>query len=161
LWKETIEQDFAVDNPGSWEALPIGYIVGVRKCLPKPKETHHISPNSGLRRRGRLERRTSADTKRNEDDDRWEVWSLSMRGERAIIPLSDFESSQDQLLIGDLGPVEKLGKRSIAVGLGNVIKIITVGNERFNDQDNAIDDVAFVGMATSRRKKPSIARRKS
>jgi len=60
-----------------------------------------------------------------------------------------------------LGPLQKVGKRSIAIALGNVIKVITVGNEKY-DAESSNDDVAFVGMpaATTRRKKTSISARK-
>lgn len=165
LWKETKEFTHVVENPGNWEALPVGYAVGVRKSTPPPVKDlgHHLAPTSGLRRRGRFERRTSADLKRKGDEDLWEVWSLSMRGERASIPLNASNENSlilDHLLVTSLGPIEKVGKRSLAVGLGNVIKVITVGNDRFDEQDNAIDDSAFVGMTASRRKKVSFAARR-
>ncbi len=49
------------------------------------------------------------------------------------------------------------------MGLGNVIKVITVGHEKF-DGESSNDDQAFVGMAAataSRRKRPGVGGRKS
>jgi hypothetical protein len=162
LWSETVEHTHVVDNPGNWEALPLGYLIGVRKCVtPVKVHGHRAPPTPGFRRRGG---RLKSDIKTREDDDAWEVWSLSMRGEISSIRLASFSESSsmfDQLLVTDIGPVERVGKRSLAVGLGNIIKIITVGDGRFDVQDSAIDDSAFVGMPASRRKKVSFSRRKS
>jgi hypothetical protein len=54
----------------------------------------------------------------------------------------------------------KVGKRSIAVGLGNIIKVITVGSDRLDDLEDDNDDTAFVGMAASRKKKTTFSARK-
>lgn len=205
LWTETVEHTYTEPNPGTWEALFVGYIVGVRKC-PSPSSitspnshnpssqsqaisTHHApsTPTTGLRRRGGFALRSAITESWKphfnhghshggnhnnhnpaDDEDTWEVWSLSMRGERSTIPLNPlpppppsnpssptspsshpFNSpsntytqdhpynnlTQDHLLIDTLGPLSKLGKRSIVVGLGNVIKVVTVGNERFDEDD--------------------------
>lgn len=161
LWKETVEHTYTVEKPGDWEALPIGYIVGVRKCTPRRKDPQHARPTSELRRRAGFERRIPSNDmlKRDDNEDLWEAWSLSMRGEHSSTPLESF--SQDHLLVTDVGPVETVGKRSMAVGLGNVVKIITVGNDRFDELDSAVDDTAFVGMASSRRKRGAYSRRRS
>jgi len=49
----------------------------------------------------------------------------------------------------------------VAVGLGNIIKVITIGNERFDGKEDSDDDTAFVGMkaSTLRRKKPPTRKR--
>lgn len=167
LWTETVEQRFAVQNPGDWEALPIGYLVGIRKCEPILQSVETVSHNtivrSGLRRRGGSGRQSIHFTPREDnDDDNWEVWSMSARGERSTIPLSQYGAmGHDHLLVGGLGPVEKVGKRSLAVGLGNVVKIIMVGNERFDSMDSGSDDGAFVGMKTSRRKRSNAGRKRT
>lgn len=36
---------------------------------------------------------------------------------------------QDELYIASPGPITSLGKRSVAVGFGNTVKIITLGKE--------------------------------
>jgi hypothetical protein len=165
LWRETVENRYVIENPGPWEALRVGYLVGVRKLDAPQLTNHHSHPvaNSGLRRRGVNGKRPLAlDTHMMETEDSWEVWSLSSRGERAVTPLCG-HNEMDNLLVGSLGPLQKVGNRSIAVGLGNVIKVITVGHEKF-DGESSNDDQAFVGMAAataSRRKRPGVGGRKS
>ena len=160
LWRETVEHVYEVADPGQWEALKIPYIVGIRKCTVSV-EQEPTQPTAGLRRRAGFERRVSGELRRQQEEDSWEVWSLSMRGEQSTVPLNRSSGGPDYLLIDSLGPCVTLGKRSLIVGLGNIIKIITVGNERFDGADSVKDDTAFVGMATSRRKKVSFAKRTS
>ena len=160
LWKETVEHLYEVPNPGRWEALKIPYIVGIRKCtLPVEKEA--MQPTAGLRRRAEFERRVSGELRRQQQEDSWEVWSLSMHGEMSSVPLNRNSAGQDYLLTDDLGPCVTLGKRSLGVVLGNIMKVIRIGNERFDGPENAKDDPAYVGMTTSRRKKVSFAKRNS
>jgi len=100
-------------------------------------------------------------THMSESEDFWEVWSLSSRGEKAVTPLSGY-NEKGNLLVGSLGPLQKVGNRSIAVGLGNVIKFITVGHDKF-DGESSNDDQAFVGMAAataSRRRRPGVGFRR-
>jgi WD40 repeat protein len=153
LWRETVVNTHVVENPGSWDALPVGYLIGVRKLegsptAPTPRKS---TANSGLRRRGGHQSRSSSDAIHSgvEQEDVWEAWSLSLRGERSSITLSSGDNSE--LLVSKLGPIEKLGKRSLAVALGNVVKVVQVGSERF-DLEN---DVALggLGVASGRRKK--------
>jgi hypothetical protein len=161
LWTETVEQKHHVDNPGHWEALSSGHLIGVRKyeTTLKPIETPgRTNFGSGLRKRGGFDRKDAYSASQAADD-KWEVWSISGRGDVTTAPLSGIQN--DHLLVETLGPFEKLGKRTLAVGLGNVIKIITVGKEKFDSMDSASDDAAFVGMTASRRKKSSSGRKRT
>ncbi|KAG4442611.1 hypothetical protein IFR05_001941 [Cadophora sp. M221] len=166
LWRETVEQRYEIENPGEWEALKIGYLVGVRKREPpKPKAKSHPIANSGLRRRGVQLPRTLSSEKylSGTEDDVWEVWSISSRGEMTSTPLCGYAES-DNLLISGLGPLHTMGRSSIVVGLGNVVKVITVGNDHFDGGESSTDDALFVGMAaatTTRRKKTSVGARKA
>lgn len=162
LWKEAIEHRYIVENPGSWEALQVGYVVGIRKPLPvvSSAESHNSTNTSGLRRRGLAPKR-SHPIPSNDEEDQWEVWCISARGERVTLPLCDKNEAQDHLLVNSLGPMIKVGRRSVAVGLGNIIKLITIGNERFDGKEDSDDDTAFVGMkaSTLRRKKAPTRKR--
>jgi hypothetical protein len=53
----------------------------------------------------------------------------------------------------------KVGHRSIAFAIGNVVKVVSVGIDKF-DEESSNDDGVFVGMAaaSSRRKRPNAAR---
>jgi hypothetical protein len=71
------------------------------------------------------------------DADTWEAWTLSCTGQfrsRPLLP-DDLEDPtaafQDDLFVVSPGPITRLGKRSVAVGFGNTIKIITLGKESF------------------------------
>ncbi|PVH81617.1 hypothetical protein DL98DRAFT_164701 [Cadophora sp. DSE1049] len=166
LWRETVEQRYEIENPGEWDALKVGYLVGVRKREPpsskaKPSQV----ANTGLRRRGGNFPRplvTGKDVSRM-DDDVWEVWSISARGERTTTPLCGY-AENDNLLVPGLGPIHKMSRNSIVVGLGNVVKVISVGNDKLDGGESSADDALFVGMAAataSRRKKTSMGTKKS
>ncbi|KUJ19726.1 uncharacterized protein LY89DRAFT_579832 [Mollisia scopiformis] len=153
LWRETVENKYVVENPGQWEALQVGYLVGIRKCESIIKEMSHPIANTGVRRRGARPNRPSLE-RRNSEDEAWEVWSISSAGARATTPLFG-SKDRDHLLVSSLGPLQKMGKSSLAVALGNIVKIITVGHENFDSADSSNDDSAFLGTASSvgRRKK--------
>lgn len=163
LWRETVEHTHTVEDPGEWIVIQLGYVVGIRK-----RETPSLAPvqtsytgaplTSHLRKRGPPNRRLQ-DSRNTESEDVWEVWTISARGEMTSMPLCNYDVSEntvEHLLITTLGPLAKVGKRSIAVALGNVVKIITIGNERFDGTDNnyGMDDEAFK-VAARRKKKNS------
>lgn len=168
LWRETVEQNFVIENPGEWRTLQIGYVVGVRKreSPTDVQETMSIVPSSvgsGLRRRGGFHQRPfsqNAHKPQEVDEDVWEAWSISARGERSTAPLSNGQYGSEHLLVSELGPMKRVGKGTIAVALGNVVKVITVGHGRFDDSQDD-DNAAFVGMAaTTRKKKHTTPQRK-
>lgn len=85
----------------------------------------------------------------------WEAWTLSATGEFHATPLlsleprRDAESSypgfnaaasdpdaEEQLFVANPGPIARLGKRSIAIGFGNTVKILSLGDERFEEDGN-------------------------
>jgi len=155
LWRETVEQRYEVENPGQWEALQVGYLVGIRKRESESvsaKTSVQLAANIGIRRRGSKSRPSFEGGIL--EDEAWEVWSISARGLRVTSPLFGY-NERDHLLISDLGPLKKMGKHSLAVALGNIVKIITVGHEVFNTGESSNDDGAFVGMAAA-----SVSRRK-
>lgn len=161
LWRETVENRYEVENPGKWEALRVGYLVGIRQTeleseiMQNPQPP---TPNSGLRRRAKPSRTSSFER----DEDRYEVWSLSARGEMYKSPLFA-RNERDHLFNSTLGDIEIMSQRSIAVALGNVVKIITVGSEKFDRAESEREDDAFVGMQTIplRRKRPAHKSKKS
>jgi WD40 repeat protein len=165
LWTETVEQSYSIQHPGDWQALPEGHIIGIRKCFPTPGTvepgSHHTAVGSGLRRRGSLVRQPPQSFPKQEKDD-WEVWSLSGRGERTTLRLyQNTGMGNDHLLFGGLGPLERVGKRNLAVGLGNVVKVITVGHDRFHSVDSGSDNGTFVGITSNRRKRLTVWRKRT
>ena len=158
-WTEARLHVYHVTNPGQWCSLPSGSVVGVRKrempSRPSPSDSSSLalsitSGTSSLRRRSAVPRPPSS---LREELDIWEAWMISSKGERHTIPLySEAEASRmdHQLFVTSCGPMTKVGQRSVALGFGNVIKIVTVGHERFDTVDDTSEDVT---QAMGRRKK--------
>lgn len=82
--------------------------------------------------------------------DSWEAWTLSSTGEFRSRPLisdpfneTDSLMIEEQLFVAAPGPITRLGKRSVAVGFGNTVKILTLGKELFDGivggDDGALD----------------------
>ncbi|KAF2003354.1 hypothetical protein P154DRAFT_532454 [Amniculicola lignicola CBS 123094] len=71
------------------------------------------------------------------DSESWEAWSLSSTGVFQSRPLveevaEDGVELDDELFVASAGPISRIGKRSVAVGFANTIKIITIGKESFD-----------------------------
>jgi hypothetical protein len=90
-----------------------------------------------------------------EDTDTWEAWTLSSTGEfraRPLVP-DDMEdtteaSYEDDLFVAAPGPITRLGKRSVAVGFGNTVKIITLGKESFDGLTNMQEGPMDIGLGS-------------
>jgi hypothetical protein len=162
-WINAIEQIHRFEAPGEWQALPCGVVIGVRK-RPSSRQTS-IEPTTSSTDilTGELRRRTPVKrvTKEREEEDAWEIWMLSPKGERVTMPISDDENNPGgrHLYATSCGPMTRVGRRSIAVGLGNVMKVITVGNERFDGAEDSSEDMA--AAIASRRRKLLTPRKKS
>lgn len=152
LWRETVENRYEVVHPGKWEALPVGYIVGIRKhefedgALQSSQQLS--SQSSGLRRRN--QQHQVGLIARQEDT--YEVWSLSARGEKSTCPFFGPYEKQ-RLFNSTLGEIEKLGTRSVVVSFGDVAKVITVGNEKFDGASGENENDVGMGTMPSRKKK--------
>jgi hypothetical protein len=100
-------------------------------------------------------RRRRVDTSAG-DTDTWEAWTLSTTGEfraRPLVP-DDLDDGaempyEDDLFVAAPGPITRLGKRSIAVGFGNTVKIITLGKESFDGLTNIQNGTVDVGLGSS------------
>ncbi|KAI8936530.1 hypothetical protein NX059_006934 [Plenodomus lindquistii] len=88
------------------------------------------------------------------DDNEWEAWALSSTGEfrsRPLLPddLDDVDAAfaaDDELFVAMPGPIRRLGKRSVVVGFGNSVKIITLGREVFDGVESAAGLGLGLGM---------------
>ncbi|KAI1436000.1 sterol-sensing domain of SREBP cleavage-activation-domain-containing protein [Xylaria sp. CBS 124048] len=144
-WKRAKETRRTIKNPGVWLALPSGIMVGVRRKTPEKTLLNSqvyvpsSSQSGGLRRRryARTLRHPVAPSQQAHDD--WEAWVFSHYGGKLDMwetaPLRTNSEDEGHLFTPDLGPMTIVGNSSIAVGLSNVIKIITVGHERFETED--------------------------
>jgi hypothetical protein len=120
-----------------------------RATKDNEKEGHTTNATSLLRRSLDLafnhsRRRNSSDPTESlllHDADGWEAWTLSATGEFLSRPLfidapddiagsaEDFALEQQQLFVAAAGPITRLGNKSVAVGFGNTVKIISLGRE--------------------------------
>lgn len=151
-WGTTKETKTHIQNPGTWSVLADSSIIGVRQ---KPRQSTNTKfdtrrPANGLRHR--------SPRKENGHDlfERWEVWSVS-QGHRPrpdeTRPLFQGDEKTGHLFVSGLGPMVRVGQRSIALGFGNVVKLVSVGGpERFEAswEERQRDHLANVG---SRRRK--------
>jgi len=78
---------------------------------------------------------------------------MSSSGEFHTEPLP---TSPDELFVAEAGPIVALGNRSVALGFGNKVKVVLVGNERFETDSNEFQDLAHMGG--SRRRKTASKR---
>ncbi|KAF2995884.1 hypothetical protein E8E13_004433 [Curvularia kusanoi] len=154
-----VENVLCVDSAGVWESTGASSVIGVRRHtrsdsassaasddedeIPNP-----IAPTSAVRQRASRPEdlfaasgpnANFAHARRNttpslDDTDPWEAWTLSLTGEfrlRSLLPEDDEDddAAQDELFVVAPGPIARMGKRSVAVGFGNAVKVITLGKE--------------------------------
>jgi hypothetical protein len=164
-WDSTVMQVHRMNLPGKWETLPVGVVIGIRKVQDPTSSTTGYHPSelvpqsSSLRRREYTPKRPSSSAKIGENDP-WEAWLMTAKGERTSVSLTMNKTDgalDSHLLVNNCGPMTRIGQRSVAVGLGNVIKVITVGHERFTAEDS-LDDMALA-MASRRRRQAPIRKR--
>ncbi|KAI0914063.1 sterol-sensing domain of SREBP cleavage-activation-domain-containing protein [Ustulina deusta] len=164
-WRRAKETRRIIKNPGIWLALPSGIMVGVRRKMPQNycANTHSYPPpssqSSGLRNR-RHTHHPVAPSQQAHDD--WEVWMFSHFGGKQdtweTAPLCVDAEDDGHLFVTHLGPMANVGSSSIVVGLSNVIKVITVGQERFETEDVTEPGSGVPAMSSRRRKGPSSLR---
>jgi hypothetical protein len=146
-----------VKDPGKWEPLLNGSIVGVRTKSAGTADDHTTVSQTlgGLRRRSATTPKQQPASQRA----RWEVWVISQLENQESYetrPLwaedeDDGGLAREHLIISSLGPIVRVGGSSVAVGFGDTIKIITVGHERFdNPTDRFGEDL--INLTARRRK---------
>jgi hypothetical protein len=149
--ERAIQDVYCVEPAGVWESTNLLSVVGIRRCIissppsssasdDDEDETppHFTGPTSSLKQRAKL--RGTPLSHDTPDADSWEAWTLSSTGEfrsRPLLPSDDMDSAdsapaEDDLLVAAPGPIMRLGKKSIAVGFGNTVKIVTLGKELFD-----------------------------
>lgn len=89
------------------------------------------------------------------DVDTWEAWTLSSTGEFRCRPLvpdnldgTTEGSYEDELFVAAPGPMTRLGKRSVVVGFGNTVKVITLGKESFDGLTNLQSSAMDIGLGS-------------
>ncbi|KAF2762030.1 hypothetical protein EJ05DRAFT_472964 [Pseudovirgaria hyperparasitica] len=154
-----------VENPGVWETTSVQSILGVGKrtkfgessmSTSSKREDSRAAPsqNGSLTTRLRLQnnstlrnankRLSTADL--SNDNHEWRAWTLTMNGEfhtRSLasnaLPSASLSTQEEELLVPRAGPIVRAGKRSVIVAVGNSLKVISTGNERFDGSPNGFE----------------------
>ncbi|KAI2623142.1 sterol-sensing domain of SREBP cleavage-activation-domain-containing protein [Hypoxylon sp. NC1633] len=164
-WQRAKESKRLIKNPGLWDALPSGIVVGVRRKnsdKSRPNGDSSKQPQqalNGLRRR----HYPTDPANGHVPQDNWEVWTFSHFGKQETwetLPLCPTIEDDGHLFVTNLGPMVRIGRASLAVGLSNVIKVIMVGNERFETGGNSRLGDGMPVLGNRRRKVPPSLRGK-
>lgn len=152
-WDAARETKRRVQNPGHFNVLSDGSVVGIRR---KVADEPDLSLQRGTYKEG-LRKRFPAPSPARSALPEWEAWTVSPGGRveaDEVQPLFKENERTSHLLITDLGPKAKVGLMSMAFSFGNLIKVVTVGGqERFG----SIGDPSQEGWAfTKRRRKAAI-----
>jgi Sterol-sensing domain of SREBP cleavage-activation len=164
-----------VKEPGVWESTNAGSIIGIHKRPNQSDETPLSNAsgtdagyfNLGVAKHRRLPSGSrkldpALDGGNGGDALDWEAWSLSSNGEFLTEPLVrtlqekqhslgyQLDDENDLFVVGP-GPIARIGKRSVAIGFGNAVKVISLGHERFEDDADEFQDLALVGSVRRRR----------
>lgn len=165
LWRDTKELKRGVKNPGDWEALPNGSVVGVRKKNSTEKRNDRVDsspPRAELRHRRGGSRPVHRES--------WEVWVMSQLEKeenyetRPLVTPEDggrWQGSGEHLMVSKPGPMEKIGSCSVAVAFGDVVKVIAVGHEWFDGPTDRLTTDNLMNLANRRRKTAGMLRIKS
>ena len=152
-WDAARETKRRVQNPGHFNVLSDGSVVGIRR---KVADEADLSLQRGTYKEG-LRKRFPAPSPARGALPEWEAWTVSPGGRveaDEVQPLFKENERTGHLLITDLGPKAKVGLMSMAFSFGNLIKVVTVGGqERFGSTgDPSQEGWAF----TKRRRKAAI-----
>lgn len=150
-----------VEEAGRWEATGSQAIIGIRRPPRVSPPANGMASSNDLsaekdvaqprrrkvpflqRFRGTASPDPIAFPKLDDDGiEEWEVWTLSSSGEYAKVPLHMVGDAQSELFVANPGPIKRLGKRSVVLAFGNRVKVVTLGNERFEEDVNEYVDPA-------------------
>lgn len=140
-FESVIETMHWLENVEGWEPTNLNLVAGIRRREVVQEHVLDDSDAPTATQDSNLRRRKGAGKKTNpEEDDEWEAWTMHADGVVTSYPLSDsMEESDESLLVSRAGPVCRVGQRSVAVGFGNTVRLLSVGNERYEVDDN--DDI--------------------
>ena len=150
------ETTHVMPNPGVWEATGANGVAGVRRRITNPDGFHPSSSTSqssssftsgtgfklptavggdgrvggtAIRRIGKslLTRRGAASSTAVEE--RWEAWTMTAKGTRSTHQLTT------NLLANKSGPVCRLARNAVAVGLADIIVLVQFGDHLYDNDE--------------------------
>ncbi|KAM5342730.1 hypothetical protein ACJ41O_013696 [Fusarium nematophilum] len=158
LWESVKEMRKHIQNPGSWSILSDGSVVGIRQ---KSSRGLGIEVN-GRRKPDGLRHRSPRKETGRDLFGRWEVWTAPQSGQLRTDetrPLFQDDEKAGHLIVTDLGPMVRVGQRSVAFSFGNVVKLVTVGgHERFDDINQGDRSLEHLNIGSRRRKPAALVR---
>lgn len=127
-----------LDNVEGWEPTSGNIVVGIRRkeALVNLSRSSSAESSPTRERSSNLRRRhRQVEKPKITEEDEWEAWTMDAHGHLETYAFAGSNSFMDSgLLVSRAGPVCKLGPKSLAVGFGNTIKVLLVGNERYEDE---------------------------
>ncbi|KAG6040960.1 hypothetical protein E4U41_006438 [Claviceps citrina] len=146
-----------VKNPGAWQLLSDGSVVGVRQVQVTLHRGRAHMTSHGLRQRHGMQRRDDECSRTN-----WEVWAISPCGKPNMEEcrnLLDQDGMSNHLVVSELGPRVSVGLRSVAFAFGNVIKLVVIGGgERYDVEAEDKSHESLMSTANRRRKAGTVCR---
>jgi hypothetical protein len=158
-----------VEPAGVWESTESASIIGIRRAAQSPTpsssasgvELDPVALTSALKLRATKGERshglfdsafgTRHSSGSSTDSEGWEIWTLSLSGEfrsRPLVSTGDEDCLDEQLFVASAGPMTRLGKKSVAVGFGNTVKVITLGKESFDGMTGTKDGALDMGFGS-------------
>ncbi|KXT06029.1 hypothetical protein AC578_1332 [Pseudocercospora eumusae] len=139
-----------IDSPGVWSPVKSEAIMGLRRRSAQhydtPREKKRLT-TAQLRQRRHAQQKTQVEPQ-------WEAYKLSIDGDLQTLDLPSGEV--DSLFVNHPGPIAALDGHSIAVALGNSIKVIRSsrrgGSASRRSRMNSIDRSGSVSKRSSGRK---------
>lgn len=138
-----------LENVEGWEPTSSNLVAGIRR-IDSHQETESsddsVSSSRAEVTRLRQRRKKGKQIVVAEEDEEWEAWTITFDGVITRYSLADVpgDVSDRGLLVSRTGPFTRIGQRSIAIGFGNAIKVLLIGNERYDDEEDYDDDAAAV-----------------
>ncbi|KAF7532986.1 hypothetical protein G7Z17_g13582 [Cylindrodendrum hubeiense] len=156
-WDSAKETRRHVENPGTWDIVSDGSVAGVRQ---KSGQSRGIAVEGKRRADGLRHRSPRKETSRDVFG-RWEVWTVSqssrMRTDETR-PLFKDDENSGHLMVSELGPMIRVGQRSVAFSFGNVVKLMTVGGQERFEVVAGENDREHMNVGSRRRKLGAMSR---
>ncbi|KAH7152520.1 sterol-sensing domain of SREBP cleavage-activation-domain-containing protein [Dactylonectria estremocensis] len=150
-WDSAKETRRHVENPGTWDIVSDGSVVGIRQKLGQSNNML----GEGRRRSEGLRHRSPRKEPSRDVFGRWEAWtapqSYRMRTDETR-PLFQNDEKSGHLMVSELGPMIQVGQRSVAFSFGNVVKVMTVGGHERFEVSTGKSDREQLNMGSRRRK---------
>ncbi|KPM41664.1 hypothetical protein AK830_g4924 [Neonectria ditissima] len=150
-WESVRETKRHVENPGTWDVLSDGSVAGVRQR----SEQNCGTTIGGQQQMNGLRHRSPRKETRKDTFERWEVWTVFQCGRLRTDetrPLFQDGEKLGHLIVSELGPMIKVGQRSLAFGFGNVVKLLTVGGHERFETSTEESDREYLKVGSRRRK---------